>query len=256
MRRLLQGADRLRRCNPRRLRRRARDDEGDRHLRRHLRRAARAYARGLHLRRLVHRERRRRAGRGRHRGQRQGRAHALRPLDADKVFSVTVPAGLPLAVTEDGVVTSSTDAAIANNSTCDVRVTGISAAHGERLDARAVHLQHGRGKGGQQAHWLRHRRRAVRDERRERGSCPHRRLEHRRRCTFSRWTTTPTSPRPRSASTNRCLRWCSLWRKPDGSAAGRAGQGGTNDGGRQRPLFFAVSLLAAILKPPTLSTTP
>ena len=43
-----------------------------------------------------------------------------------KVFSVTVPAGLPLAVTEDGVVTSSTDAAIANNSTCDVRVTGIS----------------------------------------------------------------------------------------------------------------------------------
>ncbi len=45
-----------------------------------------------------------------------------------KVFSVTVPAGLPLAVTEDGVVTSSTDAAIANNSTCDVRVTGISSA--------------------------------------------------------------------------------------------------------------------------------
>ena len=43
-----------------------------------------------------------------------------------KVFSVTVPAGLPLAVTEDGVVTSSTDAAIANNSTCDVRVTAIS----------------------------------------------------------------------------------------------------------------------------------
>ena len=43
-----------------------------------------------------------------------------------KVFSVTVPAGLPLAVTEDGVVTASTDAAIANNSTCDVRVTGIS----------------------------------------------------------------------------------------------------------------------------------
>ena len=43
-----------------------------------------------------------------------------------KVFSVTVPASLPLAVTEDGVVTSSTDAAIANNSTCDVRVTGIS----------------------------------------------------------------------------------------------------------------------------------
>ena len=43
-----------------------------------------------------------------------------------KVFSVTVPAGLPLAVTEDGVVTSSTDAAIANNSTCDVKVTGIS----------------------------------------------------------------------------------------------------------------------------------
>ena len=43
-----------------------------------------------------------------------------------RVFSVTVPAGLPLAVTEDGVVTSSTDAAIANNSTCDVRVTGIS----------------------------------------------------------------------------------------------------------------------------------
>ena len=42
------------------------------------------------------------------------------------MFSVTVPAGLPLAVTEDGVVTSSTDAAIANNSTCDVRVTGIS----------------------------------------------------------------------------------------------------------------------------------
>ena len=43
-----------------------------------------------------------------------------------KMFSVTVPAGLPLAVTEDGVVTSSTDAAIANNSTCDVRVTAIS----------------------------------------------------------------------------------------------------------------------------------
>ncbi len=43
-----------------------------------------------------------------------------------KVFSVTVPAGLPLAVTEDGVVTSSTDAAIANNSTCEVKVTGIS----------------------------------------------------------------------------------------------------------------------------------
>ena len=43
-----------------------------------------------------------------------------------KVFSVIVPAGLPLAVTEDGVVTASTDAAIANNSTCDVRVTGIS----------------------------------------------------------------------------------------------------------------------------------
>ena len=43
-----------------------------------------------------------------------------------KVFSVTVPAGLPLAVTEDGVVTSRTDAAIANNSTCDVKVTGIS----------------------------------------------------------------------------------------------------------------------------------
>ena len=43
-----------------------------------------------------------------------------------KVFSVTVPAGLLLAVTEDGVVTSSTDAAIANNSTCDVRVTAIS----------------------------------------------------------------------------------------------------------------------------------
>lgn len=43
-----------------------------------------------------------------------------------KVFSVTVPAGIPLAVTEDGVVTSSTDAAIVNNSTCDVRVTGIS----------------------------------------------------------------------------------------------------------------------------------
>ena len=43
-----------------------------------------------------------------------------------KVFSVTVPAGLPLAVTEDGVVTASTGAAIANNSTCDVRVTGIS----------------------------------------------------------------------------------------------------------------------------------
>ena len=42
------------------------------------------------------------------------------------MFSVTVPAGLPLAVTEDGVVTSSTDSAIANNSTCDVKVTGIS----------------------------------------------------------------------------------------------------------------------------------
>ena len=43
-----------------------------------------------------------------------------------KVFSVTVPAGLPLAVTEDGEVTASTDAAIANNSTCDVRVTGVT----------------------------------------------------------------------------------------------------------------------------------
>ena len=43
-----------------------------------------------------------------------------------KVFSVTVPAGLPLAVTEDGVVTASTDAAIENNSTCEVKVTGIS----------------------------------------------------------------------------------------------------------------------------------
>lgn len=43
-----------------------------------------------------------------------------------KIFSVTVPAGLPLAVTEDGEVTASTDAAIANNSTCDVRVTGVT----------------------------------------------------------------------------------------------------------------------------------
>ena len=43
-----------------------------------------------------------------------------------KVFSVTVPAGLPLAVTEDGEVTASTDAAIANNSTCDVRVTDVT----------------------------------------------------------------------------------------------------------------------------------
>ena len=43
-----------------------------------------------------------------------------------KVFSVTVPAGLPLAVTENGEVTASTDAAIANNSTCDVRVTGVT----------------------------------------------------------------------------------------------------------------------------------
>ena len=43
-----------------------------------------------------------------------------------KIFSVTVPAGLPLAVTEDGKVTASTDAAIANNSTCDVRVTGVT----------------------------------------------------------------------------------------------------------------------------------
>ena len=42
------------------------------------------------------------------------------------MFSVTVPAGLPLAVTEDGEVTASTDAAIANNSTCDVRVTGVT----------------------------------------------------------------------------------------------------------------------------------
>uniref|UniRef100_UPI0040260D39 InlB B-repeat-containing protein n=1 Tax=Candidatus Scatomorpha intestinigallinarum TaxID=2840923 RepID=UPI0040260D39 len=43
-----------------------------------------------------------------------------------KIFSVTVPAGLPLAVTENGEVTASTDAAIANNSTCDVRVTGVT----------------------------------------------------------------------------------------------------------------------------------
>ena len=43
-----------------------------------------------------------------------------------KIFSVTIPAGLPLAVTEDGEVTASTDAAIANNSTCDVRVTGVT----------------------------------------------------------------------------------------------------------------------------------
>lgn len=43
-----------------------------------------------------------------------------------KIFSVTVPAGLPLAVTEDGEVTASTDAAITNNSTCDVRVTGVT----------------------------------------------------------------------------------------------------------------------------------
>lgn len=43
-----------------------------------------------------------------------------------KVFSVTVPAGLPLAVAENGEVTASTDAAIANNSTCDVRVTGVT----------------------------------------------------------------------------------------------------------------------------------
>lgn len=43
-----------------------------------------------------------------------------------KVFSVTVPASLPLAVTEDGEVTASTDAAIANNSTCDVCVTGVT----------------------------------------------------------------------------------------------------------------------------------
>ena len=43
-----------------------------------------------------------------------------------KIFSVTVPAGLPLAVTENGEVTASTDAALANNSTCDVRVTGVT----------------------------------------------------------------------------------------------------------------------------------
>ena len=43
-----------------------------------------------------------------------------------KIFSVTVPAGLPLAVTEDGEVTASTNAAIANNSTCDVRVTSVT----------------------------------------------------------------------------------------------------------------------------------
>ena len=43
-----------------------------------------------------------------------------------KIFSVTVPASLPLAVTENGEVTASTDAAIANNSTCDVRVTGVT----------------------------------------------------------------------------------------------------------------------------------
>lgn len=43
-----------------------------------------------------------------------------------KIFSVTVPASLPLAVTEDGEVTASTDAAIANNSTCDVCVTGVT----------------------------------------------------------------------------------------------------------------------------------
>ena len=43
-----------------------------------------------------------------------------------KIFSVTVPASRPLAVTENGEVTASTDAAIANNSTCDVRVTGVT----------------------------------------------------------------------------------------------------------------------------------
>ena len=43
-----------------------------------------------------------------------------------KVFSVTVPASLPLAVAENGEVTASTDAAIANNSTCDVCVTGVT----------------------------------------------------------------------------------------------------------------------------------
>ncbi len=43
-----------------------------------------------------------------------------------KVFSVTVPAGFPLAVAENGEVTASTDAAISNNSTCEVRVTGVT----------------------------------------------------------------------------------------------------------------------------------
>ena len=77
-----------------------------------------------------------------------------------KVFSVTVPAGLPLAVTEDGVVTASTDAAIANNSTCDVRVTGISlrTENGWTLCRSSTTW---RRQGGQQAHRLCNRGRSI-----------------------------------------------------------------------------------------------
>ena len=110
------------------------------------------------------------------------------------------------------MVTSSTDAAIANNSTCDVRVTGISARTengwtlvpfeynmaAAKVDSKLIGFAIGGAQsvdnGDSETLAL------TGDWSIDAGA-------------VLRWTTTPTSPRPPLASTSRCSRSYLSWRK-------------------------------------------